>query len=586
MGLPIAETPALRALRSAHFDWSLAAGTPLLPMGELGVMPGPIPAIPGAAAGVADWVLPGTESLLGGANTSTLGLAGAMNAAHLAELEPWVSRGDGSFRAHPVTPGRVRVIVRHPEFVEGVSEPIMLAPGAESDVKVVLHEGGRVEGRIVDAHDMPVGGARVDLAALKGTTARTTVTADDGSFAFAAVPFEITLTVERPSDDSQRLAVRKNVTLHEGLRETVVIVLPAPRESVQVFVCDEQGLGLENVEVQVTSLAAEIPLKRTSFTNAEGRIAVSDARGLSLRVRADLPGFVPVSQGFDNAGEVLQIMLRRGVVITGRVTAVRGRHNVAGAQVTVVSQGLRRSTATDGDGRWTVRDVAPGAVHWLVQHPDYAPAEGDATVSSTGREDRPFELPALDLPESGEISGIVLDKSGSPVAGARVAPYTVPSYLVIGNLPPTMAITKRDGRFVLKNIGAGRVTLHALAPSVGRGSSAPFEVVAGRETPDIAIKLAASASDESASASGSSVAISLGEQGSDIVVASVAPGSEAERTGIAAGDTLVTIEGVHPASLSDARGRLSGPEGTDVLLEVQRQGKPIKVRIAREPVRQ
>jgi predicted metalloprotease with PDZ domain len=149
-----------------------------------------------------------------------------------------------------------------------------------------------------------------------------------------------------------------------------------------------------------------------------------------------------------------------------------------------------------------------------------------------------------------------------------------------------MAITKRDGRFVLKNIGAGRVTLHALAPSVGRGSSAPFEVVAGRETPDIAIKLAASASDESASASGSSVAISLGEQGSDIVVASVAPGSEAERTGIAAGDTLVTIEGVHPASLSDARGRLSGPEGTDVLLEVQRQGKPIKVRIAREPVRQ
>lgn len=585
VGLPIAETPALRALRTAHFDWSLAAGTPLLPMGELGVMPGPVPAIPGAAAGISDWVLPGTESVLGGANTSTLGLAGAMNAANFAEFEPWVSRADGSFRAHPVTPGRVRVIVRHPEYVEGVSESIMLAPGAEAEVKVVLHEGGRLEGRVVDDHDMPVSGARVDLAALKGTTARTTVTADDGTFAFAAVPFEITLTVERPSDDAQRLAVRKNVTLHEGVRETVVIVLPAPREPVQVFFCDEQGHALENVEVQVTSLSADIPLKRTAFSNAEGKLAVNDARGLALRVRAELPGYVPVSQSFENAGEVLQLVLRRGVVLVGRVTAVRGRQNIANALVTVVSQGLRRAATTDSDGHWIVRDIAPGPVHLLVQHPDYAPAESDATVSSTGRDDRPFEMPSIDLPEAGEVSGIVVDKNGNPVTGARVAPYSVPSYLVIGNLPPSMAVTKQDGRFSLKGVSAGKVTLHALAPAVGRGSSAPFEVIAGRETRDIVIKLSSSEGDEAAGSSGFSLAITLAEQGSDIVIASVAPGSEAERAGITPTDVLVAIEGIHPASLADARARLSGPDGSDVLLEVQRQGSPVRLRIAREPVR-
>jgi hypothetical protein len=585
MGLPIAETPALRALRTAHFDWSLAAGTPLLPMGELGVMPGPVPAIPGAAAGVSDWVLPGTESVLGGANTSTLGLAGAMSAANFSEFEPWVSRGDGSFRAHPVTPGRLRVIVRHPEFVESVSEPLMLAPGGEVDVKVVLHEGGRLEGRVVDDHEMPVSGARVDLAALKGTTARTTVTADDGSFAFAAVPLEITLTVERPAEDTQRLAVRKNVTLHEGVRETVVIVLPAAREPVKVFVCDEQGQALENAEVQVTSLSPDIPLKRTSFTNSEGRLTVNDARGLALRVRADLPGYVPVSQGFENAGEVLQLVLRRGVFVQGRITAVRGRQNVAGAQVTVVSQGVRRVAGTDGDGRWMLRDVAPGPVHLLVQHPDYAPAEADDTVAATGREDRPFELPSIDLPEAGEVSGVVLDKNGKPVAGARVAPYAVPAYLVMGALPPTMAVTKQDGRFTLKGVGAGKTSLHAMAPAVGRGSSASIEVRAGRETPDVVIRLSSSGGDESVNASGFSLAITLGEQGPDIVIAAVAPGSEAERAGIAAGDTLVAIEGVHPASLVDARARLSGPDGTDVLLEVHRQGKPMRVRIAREPVR-
>jgi len=585
MGLPIAETPALRALRTAHFDWSFAAGTPLLPMGELGVVPGAIPAIPGAAAGVADWVLPGTESVLGGANTATLGLAGAMSAAHFAEFEPWVSRGDGSFRAHPVTPGRVRVIVRHPEFVEGVSDLVMLAPGAETEVKVVLHEGGRIEGRVVDDHDMPVGGARVDLAALKGTTARTTVTADDGTFAFAAVPFEITLTVERPSEDTQRLAVRKSVTLHEGVRETVVIVLPAPREPVQVYVCDEQGQALENVEVQVTSLSADFPLKRTSFTNSQGYVAVNDARGLALRTRADLPGFVPVSQSFDNAGEVVQLVLKRGVMIVGRVTAVRGRRNVASAQVTVVSQGLRRLTATDSDGKWAIRDVAPGPIHVLVQHPDYAQAESEVTVSSTGRDDRPFELQPIDLPEAGEVSGVVLDKNGNPAAGARVAPYAVPSYLVVGNLPPNMAVTKQDGHFALKGVSAGKITLHASAPAVGKGQSAPIEVIAGRETQDVTIRLSASAGDEATSTAGFSLALTLMDQGSDIAIASVAPGGEAERAGITAGDTLIAIEGVHPASLADARARLSGPDGTDVLLEVHRQGKPIKLRIAREPVR-
>jgi hypothetical protein len=328
VGLPVVETPALRALRSAHFDWSLTRGAALLPAGELGVMPGPIPAIPGAAADLGDWGYRGTESPMGGANASAAGLSGATSGFGLSELEPWVSRSDGTFRAHPVTPGRLRAIVRHPEYVEGISDVVTLAPGGIAEVKVILHEGGRLEGRVVDDRDFPVGGARVDLAAIKGTTSRTTVTADDGSFAFAAVPLEITLTVERPSSESQRTAVRRSLTLHESKRETVVIVLPAERESVLFSVTDEQGKPLENAELQVTSLSPEIPLKRTNFTNVDGQLTVADARGLALRLRCELPGFVPASQTVDVATENLHVVLRRGVVVTGRVTSVRGRRNV------------------------------------------------------------------------------------------------------------------------------------------------------------------------------------------------------------------------------------------------------------------
>ena len=415
-GLPVVETPALRALRSAHFDWSLTRGAALMPAGELGVMPGPIPAIPGAAADIGDFGYHGTETP--GVNASA-GLPGAAGGFGLPELDPWVSRSDGTFRAHPVTPGRLRAIVRHPEYVEGISDVVTLSPGGIAEVKVILHEGGRLEGRVVDDRDFPVGGARVDLAAIKGTTARTTVTADDGSFAFAAVPLEITLTVERPFSDSPRAAVRRSLTLHEEKRETVVIVLPAEREDVHFTVTDEQGNALENAELQVTSLAAEIPLKRTNFTNADGQVTVSDARGLALRLRCELPGFVPATQTVETAPEALRVVLKRGVVVTGRVTSVRGRRAVEGAQVTVVSEGQRRVAITNSEGLWTMRDVAPGSIQLHVEHEDFAPVDRVADVKPTARDDRAFELEAIDLSEPGEVSGCGSRQSGQSHRGRK-----------------------------------------------------------------------------------------------------------------------------------------------------------------------
>lgn len=580
-GLPVVETPALRALRSAHFDWSLTRGAALLPAGELGVMPGPIPAIPGAVGDIGDWGYHGTETP--GANAS--GLSGAPGGFGLPELDPWVSRSDGTFRAHPVTPGRLRAIVRHPEYVEGISDVVTLSPGGIAEVKVILHEGGRLEGRVVDDRDFPVGGARVDLAAIKGTTSRTTVTADDGSFAFAAVPLEITLTVERPFSDSPRAAVRRSLTLHEEKRETVVIVLPAEREDVHFTVTDEQGNALENAELQVTSLAAEIPLKRTNFTNADGQVTVSDARGLALRLRCELPGFVPATETVDAAPENLRVVLKRGVVVTGRVTSVRGRRAVEGAQVTVVSEGQRRVAMTNSEGLWTMRDVAPGSIQLHVEHEDFAPVDRVTEVKPTARDDRAFELESIDLSEPGEVAGVVLDKTGNPVAGARVATYPVPAYLTAGNLPSTMAITRHDGHFVLKSVQAGTVTLYAYAPTLGRGTSAAVEVVPGHDARDTTIRLTSPSGDELPTGHTANVAMTLAEQGSNLTVASVAPGSEAERAGIAAGDVLQSVEGVHPESLTDARARLAGPDGTDVLLEFHRGGNDFKLRLSREPVR-
>ncbi|HEX7671973.1 MAG TPA: carboxypeptidase regulatory-like domain-containing protein, partial [Polyangiaceae bacterium] len=108
-GMPIAATPVAQDFQRAHFAWALSGPTPLIPAGELGVMTGTVPAIPNAMIDS----MPLTDSPLVAPPTS----------------EPWVTAFDGTFRVRPIPPGRVRALVRHPEYVETTSELVTLTPG-------------------------------------------------------------------------------------------------------------------------------------------------------------------------------------------------------------------------------------------------------------------------------------------------------------------------------------------------------------------------------------------------------------------------------------------------------------------------
>ncbi len=565
-GLPVADTPSMMAFRRSHFEWALPGPRPLIPAGELGVMPGPIPPIPrggsvSADAPVVDVPMP--------------------------SFEPWVTRLDGTFKAHPVTPGRVRALVRHPAYVEGFSDPIALSPGATGKVKVVLLAGGALEGRVVDASGRGVSGARVDLTAVRGTLERTTLTATDGTFAFASVPEEVTVSVARPEDPS-KLVVKKSIEVPEGGKANLTITLPAPRDSLTVSVKDERGLAVPAAQVAVLSLDPSAPLRQTAFTSAEGSVTIADARGLELRVVVEAPGFGVAVRQLERAGERLEIALSRGVLVEGRVTSVRGRRAVEGASVTIVAEGRRFSALTDKDGLYRVKDVAAAPVHVLVSHPDFAGGEVSATVKDTGRADRAFELPTVDLAEGGGIEGEVLDAHGKPVRGARVAAGMVPAYLPAGSLPPGMAVSDAKGRFSLRGVAPGKVDLEAYAPDVGRGAVRGVVVHSGGNTTGITLRLTGAAGDDDPTVSGS-VAVTLGERGDgdelDVVIVHVADASEAERAGLAPGDVLLAVDGREVIDMRDARARLSGPVQTDVIVELDRSGKVLKLRVGREQVR-
>jgi hypothetical protein len=572
-GLPVAETPLVASFRGTHFAWSVGGPVPLIPAGELGVMPGPVPPIPapGASPGVALDPFPGASA----------------DDSELEPYEPWISGSDGSFVARPVTPGRVRALVRHPAYVEGASQLVSLAPGGEAEVRVVLLQGGTLEGRVLDDRGNPVADAEIEISAQRGSLVRATISSRDGSFEFASVPPEVIVSVTR-REDIARVALRKTISVGEGERVELELVLPAPREAVRILIEDPDGQPLELAEISALSLDPLVPLRSTLFSDDAGEAVLDDAVGLPLRVIVRAPGAPSVTKTFDAAPEEMVFTLVPGVLVRGSVTAVRGRVRVDQALVTLMAGGERKSAMTNEDGVFELRDVPPGRARLLVSHPDYAELDASVSIERTERVDRAFELDPVDLEEGGEIFGVVLDVEEEPVAGARVSLGTAATYLPVGTLPRGTALTDSEGRFSLKGVAPGTHRLEAIAAVVGRGSSAPVEVQSGRLTEDVRIVLSSPVADDDGLATGG-VAITLGERGQgedlEIVVIQVAEGSEAERGGLEAGDVITVVDGRRPATMAEARSRLGGPAGSDVVIEVARGGSEVRLRVAREGVR-
>jgi protocatechuate 3,4-dioxygenase beta subunit len=565
-GAPIAETPLAIEFRRAHFAWALKGPSPLLPGGELGVMSGPIPPIPNGPF-EADLAL--DRMVLTPEN-----------------VEPWVTDLRGEFRASPLPAGRVRALVKHPSYVEATSDPVTLGAGGEARVRVVLRVGGSIEGTVVDEYGLPVAGARVDAAAVQGTLVRTTRSADDGSFAFATLPSEVMLSLARPGDP-MHIVLRRTVAVKEGDRTEIELVVPERRDPLVVVVDDDSSRPVKMAQITALSLYPERPLRATEFTDDAGRATLDDAVGLPLRIVIEAPGFARLTRELAKAPEDLRITLALGVPVEGHVTAVRGRTDVEGASVELLSQGHRRAAFTDSLGRFRFTEVTPGPAHLRIDHPDYAIADVDVVVESTGRADRAFDLDAVDLAEPGVVEGHVVDREGRPVSGARVGAGVVGAYVPVGAASTGTVTTKADGAFRLDRVRPGRAEIGAYAADVGRGR-ATVEVDPGHTHSDVQIRLDRTTDDLEPSATGG-VAVTLAERHhgarSDIAIVEVAAGSEAEHAGLVAGDLLRRIDNAAPASLGDARRRLAGPDGSDVVIEVSRNDATTTLRVKRERVR-
>lgn len=556
-GQPIDATPATMGFQKALLARARRPSPTLIPIGELGVVPGPVPPIP-----------------RGGAKT-----AGAPETA--SQYEPWVTRADGTFRAAPVPPGTLRALVRHPAYVEAISAPVRVEPGGEAKVKVVLAAGGRIAGVVKDEKGYPVEGILVEVAARHGSLSRSARTERDGTFAIPALPGEVTVTLAMADHPSEPV-LRTDVEVPEGGTKQLELTLPAPRADLKIHVVDDRRYPLKGAQITLSSLDPKAPLKTTAFSDDRGDATLVRVAGLRAQIEVREPGFAPSRAVHESTPTALEIELAPGIAVRGTVYAPGGRTSQAGATVSLLGEGGVRRAVSDRDGRFSFADVPAGAATLELRAAGTAGLRKAVAIAQTGSRAE-IDLGRVELLAAGSVEGSVVDEAGRPVAGARVARDRVPTYVpAAGTGSTSVATTDSTGSFKLAEVAVGEAEIEAYAADVGRGRSDKIRVDEGRATTRVRIVLRPVASAGADDLSPGGVAVTLSESDGRVFVAAVSPGSEAERAGLVEQDEIVSIDAVTVTTVVDARARLGGPLAVDVIVKVRRGTTERSFRVPRE----
>ena len=308
---------------------------------------------------------------------------------------PLRARADnkGRFRVEAVPPGRVTVTARAPGR-RSSGQTVEVRVRAETRVKLELHPGSGIAGRVVDPDDKPVRLAAVIVRS--GGKDKVFHTSPGGKFQLDPTTFDASdatahaLTpwhapsAELPIRPGEELVLRVG---HGGALAGLVV--------------DGNGKPLGGAVVTVDRFESRglNPFRsfrdRPSRTRADGRFEFSRLRPGRYDLRAEHPAFAAgfLRQIWLNGGdrqENLRIVLSSGAVVRGRVTSKAEGAPLAGVAVILHEPGSKlppRRTTTGASGAYRLEGLSPGMRTIRFQHAKFL------TELSSG----------LSVPDRGEV---------------------------------------------------------------------------------------------------------------------------------------------------------------------------------------
>lgn len=400
---------------------------------------------------------------------------------------------EGRFEFTGLSPGTVRVVARHPEFVPGWVPGVTLERGAEADVEVVLHRGAVVSGRLVAGEDQPVPG-RVGVQetdqrpvpmglddALRGEAGA------DGRFRLLLPPGSHALAAVAPGFTPRRVEVDVGTG---GAPVDVGDVMVEPGLVIRGRVRDKAGLAVAEAQIwgaPFGQMRGAGPTEARAEADGSFVLAGLSAGNYRLTVRA--PGYgehnKQVHAGTTNA----EFVLDRAGTIAGVVVDEAGApiesFRVAARpakEMSPTGPSPRMDNFASSDGRFLLQDVPEGT--WVVEAsaPDRASGVASNVHVAPGSA---VDVGRIRLTAGGTVRGLVVDTAGAPIAGANIV-LEGASRDFAGRRE---AGTDHGGAFEVRGVQTGMVEAVAYHPSYAEGRSTPVEVDSARGPAEVRIVL-------------------------------------------------------------------------------------------------
>lgn len=415
--------------------------------------------------------------------------------ADAAAVQAVQSDGRGTFRIAESPAAEVELTVRKRGYAAVRLPALRIPAGGAGPVDlgvVTLRPGARLAGHVVDGQSQAIPGAEVFLLTeplepnkvdrlIKGRRPVAT-SAADGRFAVED------LAQGAPVHVAVRAAgfLTASVPAVRPPTERPLLIRLQPGTALQGRVVAESGdpVAGAGIELQWQAFLPEDPerpvgepLVRATRSDAQGRFEVRDLPLGAVKLGVAAPGFVGI-EAFEvdlprpvAAGE-LQLVLRRGAILQGRVTSA------AGEPVPAVRVGVGEATATTDDaGFYWLEGAALGRQEVLFLHLGY------------GRQVKPFEIqPGVNILDVAfapgvEVTGRVIDENGKPVPAARVELSSSRELRLYRD------VTGDDGRFRLSPVAAGQYRLTAGAEGFSETEVPKLLNVAGDPVPNLEVEL-------------------------------------------------------------------------------------------------
>ncbi len=508
-------------------------------MGEsLGVTSGPVPPI-SAGAGT-----------------------GSISFSFFAEAQ---TDSDGRFRLEALPAGSYTLIASHERYAPGASERIRLNTGGRlGEVRIALLEGAQIEGRVSDSRGAGLAAIAVELRSSEEPFPRMTSTDETGSFAFGGVRGRATLTAL----PFQLPPSRTTVDIEDLSTLSVELVIDAELRTLTGRVVDETGFGVEGVELSVRSLNAQSPLLRTSQSTADGSFAVSALPAPPFQLTAEHPGYSPLRVDSLEDTEDIELVMRPGMSLSGRVIDDWTQDGLTGAEVLLTGP-VRHARRTNADGAFRFPRLPVGIYELSVSHADYEPETQALELRRPRYMDEVHELDLIRLMPAGTVRGEVRDSLGEPVADAEVTWGDPPSWR-------RAVRTNARGEFQLRGVPAGSIWISARHPAAGEGTGTrPVTVRPQEVSPSGYVRLPERSDrdlDAKEAEMASGLAVKLETEDDSVRVLSVRAESSASEM-LRAGDRILAIDGEPVDSAEQAQAMLEGAAGVEVVVHVQRENE-------------